>query len=83
MITFENALEIAQKSISRFNYCQETDDAYIFGYDWGELRYGGEGAPCVIFKKDGKIMSMPSYIINGGNLDKIKDIYVEEYIKED
>ena len=84
MISFEQALVIAKEKMSRFNYCEDLEDVYIFGYDWGEPRYGGEGSPCVVYKKDGRAVNMPYYVMHGGKLgDNPKMIPVEEYVEED
>ena len=81
-ITFDVALELAKEYMSRFNRCSEQKNAYTFWYDWGEPRDGGAGSPCVILKKDGKAVSMPTYIIRYGGGDSIRDIPVETYINE-
>lgn len=82
-ITFEQALEIAKSLMSRFNTCTEYDNAYSFWYDWGEIRYGGIGAPCVIMKADGRAIGMSLYVIEYGGGDIIRKFPVDEYIRED
>ena len=82
-ITFDEALGIAKEHMSRFNSCTEYENAYSFWYDWGEIRYGGEGSPCVVLKKDGKAVDMPIYIMRYGGGEIVRSIPVETYIRED
>ena len=82
-ITFDEALEIAKEHMSQFNTCNEYTNAYSFSYDWGEIRYGGIGSPCMIMKADGKAVDMPIYIMRYGGGEIVRSIPVETYIRGD
>ena len=75
MITYEEALKIAKSKMSRINFCNEDNLAFMFGYDMGELMIGGQGL-CVVLKENGSTMNMPYYVMHyhGGDIIKSYDI---------
>lgn len=59
--TFEQALEIAKaKYPHEINHYEEYKDCFVFDYDDGEIRTGGELSPIVIRKSDSEALNYES-----------------------
>jgi len=67
-MNMEKALEIAKKYMKSITWCEEWKYAFIFSTE------KDESLPCVVLKKDSKVISWPEYI--GMNLED--DIMITE-----
>ena len=57
-VNFKTALEIAEKNYPHsINHYEEYNDYFVFDYDNGAVRVGGELSPIVICKKDGQALN--------------------------
>ena len=66
MITYEEALKIAKEFKPNTDNCTEYENGYVFGSSDDEFYVGGYGhTPCVILKSNGKVISMPEFVIKG------------------
>ena len=66
MITYDQALERAKTVKEGIDGCTEYEKGYMFGCSKDEEFVGGYGhTPVVVRKEDGKIMTMPEFVMNG------------------
>ena len=66
MITYEEALEIARQRKDQIDNCIEYENAYVFGFSGDSNYIGGYGhTPVVIMKVDGRISTMPEFVVSG------------------
>lgn len=66
MITYEEALKKAKEFKPNADNCTEYENGYVFGSGDDDNYVGGYGhTPCVILKANGKITSMPEFVIKG------------------
>lgn len=75
MISYEEALIIANSKKSKINHCTEYFDAYSFEYDDGTESFGGD-SPVVIQKDSGEAINMISYAV-GAKRTIIRDFEVK------
>ena len=81
MLSFEEALKSAQKVKKRINGCTEYTNGYMFWYDDdGPMKVGGTDSPCVVLKKDGRVVPMPVFVAFGTGKE-IGDIPIEPYVR--
>ncbi len=66
MITFDEALKIAETSRKNINQAVEYENGYVFS-NTDDINYtGGLGhSAVVVLKSDGKIVDMPHFVMGG------------------
>ena len=65
-ILYEEALKKAKEFKPNLDNCTEYENGYVFGSHSDDLYEGGIGhTPCVVLKSDGRIISMPEFVIMG------------------
>lgn len=66
MISFEEALEIAKQRKANIDGCTEYENGFVFGFSGDDGYIGGYGhTPVVIMKEDGRLSTMPEFVIEG------------------
>jgi hypothetical protein len=67
-MTFKQALEIAKaKYPHEINHYEEYKDYFVFDYDTGEMRTGGELSPIVVRKSDSETLNYESVFFDLGD----------------
>lgn len=78
MITFEEAYKKAKEVKDNIDYCTEYENGFLFGTDIDRIEYGGPNMPAIVVKDTGEIVNMPTFKMEIGSGDEIRDIPLPE-----
>lgn len=65
MISYDEALAKAKELKPDIDNGTEYENGFVFGCTKDDMYEGGNHAPVVILKADGKAVTMPWFVING------------------
>ncbi len=74
MVDYKKALELAKELWEEVDYCQETENAFIFSKK-DDRSIGGSG-PVVVLKDTGECINMVAYITEGLAMPTLKEAAV-------